>query len=113
YNEFLSDKYISFFISHNFGRLYFKTRYIRPSILMIHNVGFGTLKNPADHQKIDFKIMEKGYTESGLVLDNIFIFRMVGLKSGLGAGCFLRYGPYANPEFRDNIVFKFSFKFSI
>ena len=113
YNEFLSDRYISFFISHNFGRLYFKTRYIRPSILLIHNVGFGTLKNPEAHKKIDFKTMEKGYVESGLLLDNIFIFRVVGLKIGLGAGCFLRYGPYANDKFRDNIVFKFSFKFSI
>jgi hypothetical protein len=93
YNEFLSDRYIAFFMSHNFG--------------------FGSLKHPEYHKGIDFKTMEKGYIESGMLLDNIVVVKLTGLKVGLGAGFFLRYGPYQIKGFENNMVIKFAINFSL
>lgn len=113
YNEFLSDRYFSVFMSHNFGRIPLNSEHIRPSILVLHNIGYGSLKNPEAHKQIPFKTMEKGYYESGMLIDNIVIFNLTGLKVGLGAGFFLRYGYYANPQSKDNFVFKFVTNFGL
>lgn len=56
-----------------------------------------------------FKVPEKGYYESGLIIENL-------LKSGftgLGIGVFHRYGPYANPEMKDNFVYKLSLSYNL
>jgi hypothetical protein len=110
YNEFLSDKHIGLFFSHDFGKLYL-IRNVTPSLMFLHNIGFGSLKNPERHQGFAFKTMQKGYYESGLFLDNIIVIPTGGLKTGIGTGIFVRYGPYALPEFKNNIVFKLSTNF--
>jgi hypothetical protein len=112
YNEFLSDKYIALFFSHDFGKLHLlKTPNIAPSLMFLHNIGFGSLKNPEAHQGLAFKTMEKGYFESGLFLDNIIVIPTGGLKTGIGTGFFVRYGPYALPDQKNNLVFKLSTNF--
>ncbi|MFL5728309.1 MAG: DUF5686 family protein [Cytophagaceae bacterium] len=114
YNEFLADRYAALFFSHDFGKIYLirKPR-VTPSFMFLHNVGFGNIRNPDDHQGLVFKTMKKGYYESGLFLDNIIVIPLGGLKAGLGTGFFLRYGPYALPEFKNNLVFKLSTNFFI
>jgi hypothetical protein len=113
YNEFLSDKYFAFFFSHNFGRIYYRSKFIKPSILLVHNFGYGTLKHPEYHKDILFKTMEKGYMESGITFDNLLVLGITKLKMGFGPGFFFRYGPYANPKFGDNFVIKLAVKFSL
>ncbi|HXA02358.1 MAG TPA: DUF5686 family protein [Cytophagaceae bacterium] len=114
YNEFLSDKYIALFFSHDFGKLYLlRNPNIAPSLMFLHNIGFGTLKNPEDHQGLAFKTMQKGYFESGLFLDNIIVIPTGGLKTGIGTGVFVRYGPNALPGLKNNVVFKLSTNFFI
>jgi hypothetical protein len=114
YNEFLSDKYIALFFSHDFGKLsLIRNPNVAPSLMFLHNIGFGSLKNPGDHQGLAFKTMEKGYFESGLFLDNIIVIPTGGVKIGIGTGFFVRYGPYALPNSKNNIVFKLSTNFFI
>jgi hypothetical protein len=114
YNEFLSDKYLALFFSHDFGKLHLLRKpAITPSLMFLHNIGFGTLKNPEAHQGLAFKTMQKGYFESGLFLDNIIVIPTGGLKTGIGTGIFLRYGPYSLPETKNNVVFKLSTNFFI
>jgi hypothetical protein len=113
YNEFLSDRYASIFVSHNFGRLYYKSRFIKPSLLLVYNLGYGSLNNSENHKDIIFKTMGKGFSESGILIDKIFALKLAGLNIGLGAGVFLRHGPYALPEFKDNFVFKFAISFGL
>jgi hypothetical protein len=50
--------------------------------------------------------MERGYFESGFVLHHLLVLQAAGLKTGLGAGVFMRYGPYALPNTRENLVLK-------
>ena len=115
YNEFLSDHYWAIFISHNFGRLYYRSRLFKPSLLLLYNHGNGTLKNPLRHQGeiIPFKTMDKNYSEAGLVLNDILSFKLSGLKVGLGGGVFMRLGEYQYNTFGKNIVWKFSINFNI
>ena len=106
--EFVSDRYTYLFLNHNFGRLTgTKSKYFRPELSLIQNMGVGSLQNQTAHQNISFKTMEKGYFESGLLLSNLFRFKYVNMiYYGLGVGAFYRYGNYALPTTSDNLAFK-------
>lgn len=109
-NEFLSDRFVALFIKQDFGKLLFKTKgKFKPEIALVQNMGLGKLKSNAHHENITFKTMEKGYFESGLLINNIFrvqIFRY-------GFGVFYRYGPYSFPETIDNFAFKLTLQFNM
>jgi hypothetical protein len=113
YNEFLSDRHIALFYSHNFGRIYERSSVFRPNLEMLHNIGFGWLRHPGQHRLVAFKTMEKGFFETGFFTSNLYVFNLLGLKAGIGAGMFLRYGPYAFPTFNDNLIFKFATNFHL
>lgn len=115
YNEFLSDRYIALFFTHNLGRIYVNHPNIQPSILIMHNMGLGAINHQEYHTGLPFvpKTMEKGYVESGAFADNVLVLNLGGLKTGLGAGLFLRYGYYASLKASDNVVFKFSTNFAL
>lgn len=107
--EFLSDGYVNVFLSHNFGSLLFKTEKFRPEVLVFTSAGYGTLRDSSRHRDLEFKTMEKGYYESGLMINNIIranYFNVCYL--GLGGGAFMRYGAYAYPKWEDNMAYKLS-----
>ncbi len=108
--EFLSDKYVNLFYNHNFGRLLFTTKYFKPEFRIAQNMGWGNLNYPEFYQDIDFKIKNKLYIESGLVINNIMNFNYFDLITlGFGAGMFYRYGHYQHDKFMDNVAIKLSF----
>ena len=107
--EFLSDQYVNLFFSHNFGSLIFKTKKFKPQIIVHQNIGWGKLSNQEKYDLVDFSTKEKGFFESGLQLNNLIrfnYFKIVYL--GIGLGGFYRYGPYANPELKDNVSLNFN-----
>ena len=53
--------------------------------------------------------VEKGYYESGLVINNIVRYSYLSL----GAGAFYRYGPYSFEKSSDNLTIKLSLGFVI
>lgn len=108
YNEFLSNRYFHIFINHNFRKFRVADLNFKPYFSILHNMGWGSLKEPEIHKEIVFKTMEKGYYESGLFLNDFFVFNFGGLKIGIGAGLFTRYGSYALPQASNNLVFKFA-----
>jgi hypothetical protein len=101
-NEFLSDRYVSLYYEHSFGKLLFKIKKFEPEIAVAVNVGFGSLSNKEKHFNISVNTMEKGYYESGLLINNLF---NMGLYN-IGVGVFYRYGPYALSETKDNFAYK-------
>ena len=101
-NEFLSDRFVSFFWQHNFGHLIFNSKYFSPDIVLENNIGWGSLSEPDRHKNLDFNTMEKGYFETGLLLNGILKSNV----SRVGLGVFYRYGPYALPSFEQNIAYK-------
>lgn len=112
--EFVGDRYAYFFLNHNFGLIVDpKHKTFRPELSILHNMAYGGLKNISEHQNLVFNTLEKGYLESGLLLNNIFRFTYAKLfYLGIGGGAFYRYGAYTLPNTMDNFAFKFSLSLS-
>jgi hypothetical protein len=103
-NEFISDRFLSVFFRQNFGKLLFRTRSFQPEIVLVTNFGIGSLKSPERHRNIEFKTLEKGYYESGILINNI----LNQFFLGYGLGVYYRYGPYTLEKSIDNFAFKFT-----
>jgi hypothetical protein len=111
--EFVSDRYVNLFLSHNFGTLLFKRPKFQPQFIVFTNAGFGSLKYPEQHLNIGLNTMEKGFYESGLLINNIIRVNYYNIAYiGLGGGAFIRYGNYAAPVTEENLSFKLSFTIS-
>jgi len=108
-NEFLSDQYIAFNWSHHIYHLTGKGHQFRPELVLVNNAIIGSLKNPEKHLGVDINSLEKGYFESGLLINELLRMNF----SGFGLGVFYRYGYYAMPDQRDNLYFKLSLTVNI
>jgi len=105
--EFLSDRYIAAFLSHNFGNLLYQGKNFKPELVLLTNIGFGWIDYPEYHHNIEFKDMSLGYYESGFLIN-----RLVSMKIyNIGIGATYRYGPYSNKLFEDNLSIKISLSF--
>lgn len=104
-NEFLSSSFTNLFFRHCFGKMR-KGKVYNPKIVLCQNIGFGWLKHPENHYGVEFKTMEKGYFESGIVVEDLLVL-MKYLSFGLGV--FYRYGAYAKDNQLDNFAFKLRF----
>lgn len=111
--EFLSDRYVNVFFTHNFGSLLFHAGKFKQTFTVVQNIGWGTLSHPEYHQQIDFKTKEKGLYESGLQIDNLVKLNYLNVGYlGFGIGGYFRYGPYAFAKATDNIAFKLSMTYT-
>ena len=111
--EFLSDKYIHLFYSHNFGTLLINTKKFKPQFIIVQNSGWGALNNES-YQGIDFKTKEKIYLESGLIINNIIKLKYVNMfYLNFGIGGFYRYGYYGSDNFTENFALKLSMSISL
>jgi hypothetical protein len=110
FNEFLSDHFVALFLKQDFGKLLFKPRgKFQPEIALVQNMGFGSLADGQHHENIAYKTMEKGYFESGILINNIFRIQLFRY----GIGVMYRYGPYAYPKTIDNFAFKLTVQLSM
>ncbi|UCG27833.1 MAG: carboxypeptidase-like regulatory domain-containing protein [Bacteroidales bacterium] len=108
-DEFVSDRFISLFHMHNFGKFTPASWKFRPEFVWINNIGIGDMKPSGNHSNLYRKTMEKGYFESGILVNNL-ITRWV---FGVGLGAFYRYGPYALTKTIDNFAFKFTISLNV
>lgn len=108
YNEFVVDRYVNVFISHKFSKMQISNLPFRPYFTLLQNMGWGQINRPELHQGVQIKGLPKGYYESGLFLNDLFVVPLVGLHMGVGFGAFVRYGPYSLPNQFDNLALKFS-----
>ena len=109
-NEFLSNRYVSLNVYHDFGSLLFKGRkWFHPEFALAQNIGFGWLDNPSHYKyiSIPIKTMDLGYYESGLLINNIINLRLYTV----GIGVFYRWGPYSFNSTLDNFAWKVSVMF--
>ena len=104
-SEFLSDRYASLYLTHNFGNLLLDFKKFHPEFMIVTNLTFGNLSNKENHHNIDYKTLNLGFYESGLVIRKLLDLRIYDL----GVGVMYRYGPYSF----DNVSLNFAYKFSI
>jgi hypothetical protein len=107
--EFFSDMQSSLFFRLKFLPLKNKTGWTEPQFVIHSAAGIGTMSNRGDHLNYGFKVPEKGYYESGLIIENLLKSGLVGM----GIGVYHRYGPYAHPEMKDNFVYKLSLTYNL
>lgn len=114
YNEFLATRYLNFHFSHDFGWLYsFFNPGFRPRFEVAQNIGFGSLISPEDHSGVPIRSYEKGYYESGVLVNNLLSFNSLLIKVGFGVGLYYRYGPYQKEEASDNLFIKVATTFRL
>ena len=100
-DEFFSDRYISLFFDHNFGKLLIRTEKFTPEFHLITNMTFGEMHYMPENLP-NYKTPEKGFFESGVLIKKLV--RLKVLKVGIGA--YYRYGSYAFDDFIDNCSFR-------
>ena len=108
-NEFLSNKFLSVYYSHNFGKLLFQSKFFQPDIVLATNFAIGSLNNKENHYYTQINTLEKGYYESGILLNDILDMKLYSI----GAGVFYRYGPYSFDNAAMNFAYKISIVFAI
>ena len=108
-DEFTADRYMALFLSHNFGKLLFRSKFFSPEPELVTNLGVGQLQHPENHVKDGIKSYEKGYYESGIVMNKML---RLGLTD-VGLAWFYRYGPYSLPTFNENSAWKLVFHFAL
>lgn len=107
--EFASSEFVSVFFRQNFENLLYRRANFRPELVFVTSIGYGNLSNADNHINTDLKTMDRGYFESGLLVNNI----LRQLFIGYGAGVFYRYGPYALDRIADNFAFKMTININL
>jgi len=111
--EFLSDRYVNLFFSHNFGGLLLKWGKFQPDMILHHNASWGDLQANMQYLSMGYKTKDKVFIESGLQFDNLFRINYLDIfKFGFGVGGFYRYGAYRNPSEIDNFAIKFNITYT-
>jgi hypothetical protein len=101
-NEFLSDEYLAIYFRHDFGSLLFGDKAFIPHPVLVSNFTIGNMHNSEKHKNMSFNTLEKGYYESGIMLNSI----LKGSLSEIGIGVMYRYGPYSFANEKDNFAYK-------
>ncbi len=104
FNEFFSNKLITFQFKHYFSSFKISKKF-KPQLVLITRYAYGETNNATRHQGISFSELNKGYTESGIEINKLFF--------GFGLSFSYRYGAYHLPRFDDNIALKFTFNVTL
>lgn len=107
-NEFYSSEFVSGYFRHNFESLLFGKGKFKPEISLAFNAGVGKMKNPGFHQGIEYKTMEKGFYETGIIFDKVINQRLFGY----GFAVYYRLGPYSFTKIADNFSYKLALTFN-
>ncbi len=108
-NEFLSDEYLAVYFRHDFGSLLFGDKPFIPHPIFISSFTIGDLQNKGYHKNLKFNTLEKGYYESGIMLNSI----LKNNVAEIGIGIMYRYGPYSFSKEKDNFAYKLTIGFGI
>ena len=106
-NAYANNEIFNAYFSHDFGTRLFTTTRWKPKVMLTQAFGLGRLTNTHLHRDKRLQDMNKGYYESGLVLNDLVRFNLFNLfYFGVGAGAFYQYGHYASTHWQDNLKFK-------
>lgn len=112
-NQFANNEIANLYFSHDFGTLLFSTSKWKPKVMLTQAFGIGNLKNKHLHKGIELSDMNKGYYESGLVINDIVRLNYLNFfYVGIGGGIFYNYGYYSSTTWENNMKFKLSASFS-
>lgn len=79
-----------------------KIKKFQPELAIAANIGWGDMTEDTGINDDIFKSMDKGYYESGLIIDKILNVNFIKL----GFGVYYRFGPYGYDKTGDNFSYK-------
>lgn len=110
-SEFYNNVFTGLFFKHNFGPVVRINPVVKPELVLAHNMGWGDLYQEQNHAYMEFKGMEKGYFESGVIIQNVLMQSFLNtFYLGIGGGAFYKYGAYASNKPANNFAYKISIK---
>jgi hypothetical protein len=78
--DYYSDRFVSLFWKHDFDwRLFNAGGWIKPYISLSHNVLYGNMEHTTDHEMVSFSVPNKGYHESGIMLNDLIKYKYINL----------------------------------
>lgn len=98
-NEFYHKKAVAIFTRFIFNAKHTKAKWNEPQLGLHYAYGIGEFQNKEAHS-LAFRSMDIGLHEAGLFLNGI----LVSGNTSIGLGGFTRFGYYANPDWKRNIV---------
>jgi len=112
-STFYNKEQVAIFTRFTFKPLKTNKKWSTPQLGIHHAMGTGSFSRKDEHKvalnNMDFKSMDKGYYEVGLILDKVLNIN----TAGLGIGVFYNYGSYSVPQFDKNLTYKLSISFVI
>jgi len=109
-SDFYSTSQIALYTQWMLNAFKTKKKWNEPQLGFHHAIGFGTMRsNSIIQHSQQFRTMEKGYFEGGLIINNV----LVSGVTGIGIGLFYRYGPYAEVNELKNFVPKITISFNL
>ena len=109
-SDFYSTSQIALYAQWMLNAFKTKKKWNEPQLGFHHAIGFGTMRsNSIIQHSQQFRTMEKGYFEGGLIINNV----LVSGVTGIGIGLFYRYGPYAEVNEFKNFVPKITISFNL
>lgn len=109
-SDFYSTSQIALYTQWMLNAFKTKKKWNEPQLGFHHAIGFGTMRsNSIIQHSQQFRTMEKGYFEGGLIINNV----LVSGVTGIGIGLFYRYGPYAEVNEFKNFVPKITISFNL
>jgi len=113
-NEFLTDRFVSIFLKHDFGKLLWITgsKRFQPEFAVVQNIGYGDISSNVLHvvpTGFAVKAPTKGFFEAGLQANKL-------LSNGFmafGFAVYYRYGSYSYKDFEDNLAYKITLSLAL
>ena len=107
--EFMNDQLFTGHFNMQFNPFRSKKGKFAPALSLRFSAAWGTLTNNDRHALINVKTMEKGYYETGFVLDDLLKINFLRL----GIGYFYRLGDYMFINEWDNMAIKLSMRIKL
>jgi len=92
---YYSDRFISLNWKHDFDwKLYNLASWSKPYLSLAHNLLYGSMEQPSVHRHIAFEVPDKGYHESGVILNDLLKLNYLNIAYfNLHAGYFYHWAP--------------------
>lgn len=105
-NQVLMNRYAALFLQQDLGS-FFSIRKWRPAFSVVQNSMWGTLALKDHHQLIETGDASNGFFEAGLKISGLLRYSF----QSYGAGAFYRFGPFADADWRKNVLLKLNIGF--
>ena len=111
---FLSDRFVNLYLAQEVGPVFYRAKHSAPALTLLQNIAWGDLRRPDLHHDLGFRTAATALFESGVQLDNLLRFNYLNVAYlGIGGAVFYRWGGLQAEQWRDNLSFRATMRFSL